>query len=132
MVKTMKNKSGILPKEYRVLIRPDEIEEKTAGGILIPKSELERHEMAQVMGVVVAVGGNAFSDWKDAEPPKPGDRVYFQKFQGAAIKGEDGREYRLVNDKDIGAVISDSVGVTITPRRALGKTEGVQMMGDGA
>lgn len=118
----MKNKSGIRPLEYRVLIAPDEIETKTAGGIIIPEAELEKHKMAQEAGTVIAVGGNCFEDWKDDELPRPGDRVFFARFQGAIVNGEDGREYRLCTDKDIGAVISEGVGGRITPRRGLGKT----------
>jgi co-chaperonin GroES (HSP10) len=31
--------------------------------------------------------------------------VLFAKYAGTTVKGRDGKEYRLVNDKDLGAVL---------------------------
>ena len=42
------NKSGVHPCGDRVVVLPDVIEEVTQGGIIIPKSEAEKHQMAQV------------------------------------------------------------------------------------
>jgi len=97
------NESGIQPVEYKVLIKPEVVEEKTAGGLFLPEQTQDKEKMAQVKGVLVAVGGNAFEDWKS--PPQIGDKVYFAKYAGYVVKGEDGEEYRLANDKDITAII---------------------------
>lgn len=105
----MTNPSGINPTEYKVLIRPKTIDEKTSGGIIIPDSTKERDQFAQMEGELVAVSPLAFTydDWKGAEPPKPGDRVLFAKYAGAVVKGwKDGQDYRLVNDKDVAAVLA--------------------------
>lgn len=100
----MKNLSGISPREFRVLVKPDKVEEKTAGGIIIPDQVNERNQMAECRGLLVDAGGDAFDEWKD--PPKPGQRVLIAKYAGIMTKGNDGEEYRICNDKDICAVLS--------------------------
>lgn len=105
----MKNESGIYPIEYKALIRVSKVEEKTEGGIIIPDVSKDREQFAQMQGELVALSPKAFSyeDWgadKDVLP-KPGDRVLFAKFAGVDVRGKDGASYRIVNDKDIAAVL---------------------------
>jgi chaperonin GroES len=97
------NESGIQPVEYKVLIKPEVVEAKTAGGLYLPEQSQDKEKMAQVRGALVAIGGNAFEDW--CGPPSIGDNVYFAKYAGYVVKGVDGEEYRLANDKDIAAII---------------------------
>lgn len=105
------NTSGILPVEYKILILPEQAEEtdetlkraKAAGLVLVDKTT-EREKMAQVKGRLIAAGGNAFEDWA-GQVPQPGDVVYFAKYAGYVVKGDDGQEYRLANDKDVSAVL---------------------------
>ena len=106
------NGSGFQPVEYKVLIAPEEIEETDpeqkrakAAGLENAGEAKERERMAQIRGRLVAVGGNAFEDWK-GQIPQPGDAIYFAKYAGYVIKGEDGLDYRLANDKDISAILS--------------------------
>lgn len=106
----MKNTSQINPTEYKVLIAPIVVDEKTKGGIILPDEHKDREQFAQMQGTLIAVSPLAFTyadaeAWGKAQKPKPGDKVMFAKFAGAAIKGMDGKDYRLVNDKDIAAVI---------------------------
>jgi co-chaperonin GroES (HSP10) len=103
----MANDSGIIPVEYKVLILPDEVPEKTESGILFrPETAREKEQWAQVRGLLVSVGGNAFEDWKGTIP-SPGDRVMFAKYAGIReIDGSDGKKYQVCNDKDIIAVIT--------------------------
>ncbi|MGB1214602.1 MAG: hypothetical protein ACPG4X_14655 [Pikeienuella sp.] len=105
---TAKNESGIRPLEYKVLVQPDPIQQKTQGGILLPDDTHEREEWAQVKATIVAIGDSAFSDWTVRERGllKPGVRVYCAKYQGIVVTGDDGEEYRLLSDKDIGAIIT--------------------------
>lgn len=105
------NPSGIQPTEYKVLIKPKEAENKSKGGILLPDDKIERDQFAQMEGELVAVSPLAFTyatqgEWNGADRPKPGDRVLFAKYAGALVKGKDGVDYRLVNDKDIAAVLA--------------------------
>lgn len=105
----MKNSSGISPIEYKVLILADKVDEKSKGGIIIPDESKDRKQFAQMEGVLVAVSPFAFTyeNWSDREAtqPKPGDRVLFAKYAGANVTGRDGVEYRMVNDKDVAAVL---------------------------
>ena len=54
------NTSGIFPYLDRVLVKPDEIEEKSEGGIYLPDQVTERHQQAQATGTLIAVGPDAF------------------------------------------------------------------------
>ena len=98
------NTSGKKVLEYKVLILPDVIEEKTAGGIFIPENQLEKQQFAKTEGILVAMGALAFKkdngdDWVDA--PKVGDRIAIATYAGYVIKGKDGKTYRLVSDREI-------------------------------
>jgi co-chaperonin GroES (HSP10) len=102
------NTSGLQPIEYNVIIDQNPVEEKTSGGLIKPSETTEREKHLQTRGVIVAVSPMAFAfdDWPDGqEKPKPGDHVAFAQHAGAFIKGSDGREYRVVKDKDVVAVI---------------------------
>jgi chaperonin GroES len=120
------NKSGIHPSGDRVLIKPDEIEKKTEGGIIIPETVGELHAMAQSIGTFIEAGPDAYIDHveKDAEGritkivgykghfAKPGDRVAFAKYGGLQVIGKDGETYRLMNDVDVTAVVEEGVNFT--------------------
>lgn len=100
---------GLKPIEFNVLIDPDPVEEKTAGGLWKPEERQEKDKFATSRGTIVAVSPLAFNyaDWPDeADKPKPGDRVAFQQFGGTFIDGQDGKKYRICKDKDILAVLS--------------------------
>jgi chaperonin GroES len=104
----LKNPSGINPTEYRVLVRPESVEEKTAGGIIIPDQTKDRDQYAVVKGTLVDVSPVAFSyaDWPaGSRVPAVGDKVVYEKYAGALLKGKDGVEYRVINDKDIHATL---------------------------
>lgn len=107
------NRSGILPVEYKVLVKiksddkTEYGESKTKGGIIIAKQTTEREEMAKVEGTLIDIGGSAFDDWKGLVP-KPGDQVLIAKYAGSVVEGLDEEEYRLCSDKDIAAIIKVS------------------------
>jgi len=105
------NVSGIWPVEYKILILPEDIEETDeriksakAAGIQLIEQTSEREAMKQVKGRLIAAGGNAFEDWK-GQVPESGDMIWFAKHAGYVVKGDDGKEYRLCNDKDVAAII---------------------------
>jgi chaperonin GroES len=102
------NSSGIHPQGDRVLVEVEEIEETTAGGIVIPMTEKERHEMAQIAGVLAAVGNDAWSDYRQPFA-LVGERVLYQRHSGIQLTGKDGKLYRLVNDTDIIATLESGV-----------------------
>ena len=100
------NESGIYPKGHRVLIKAEEVEEKTSGGILLTSEMTKREQLAEIRGRVIELGSTAFSDQK--EPfCAVGDRVIFAKYSGILYDGKDGNEYRVINDLDVVAVIEE-------------------------
>jgi len=103
------NKSGIHPKGYRLLIKPLEIEEKTASGIIVTTaSNKEREEMSNTTGEVVEVGSGC---WLDTEEPwcKAGDRIVFAKYAGLLYLGKDGVKYRIINQDNVVATLDGDV-----------------------
>jgi co-chaperonin GroES (HSP10) len=91
--------------EFNVLIDQDEVREQTKGGLFIPQERQERDKHAQTWGRIVAMSPMCFNEdiWT-GDKPKAGDRVYFAKHAGAFVEIDD-REYRVVKDKDIVAVL---------------------------
>ena len=49
------------------------------------------------------------SPWT-GERPKPGDRVYIEKYAGKLVKGRDGRTYRIMDYGSIGATYEADPG----------------------
>lgn len=101
----MENKSGLEPLGRAVLIAPYEIE-KASGLIQLPDSVKGRDLMVEQRATVVAVGDSA---WDDEKKPRAvaGDKVIVTKFAGyMAVGPMDGKQYRLVNDRDIFAKIT--------------------------
>lgn len=104
----MENTSGIHPVEYKVLIKPKVIEEKTKGGIIMPDEVRDREQYTNSYGTIVEFGGNAFRDPDWNIVPEKGALIMFDKYAGSMVTGQDGQEYRLINDKEIVAQM-DSV-----------------------
>src|SRR5258708_5430290 len=106
-----KNESGCIPVGDRVLIRPD-IAASSSGKIKLPEDVVDRAQLSASSGVIVALGDDAFVWNADRTrpyggyKPKAGDRVHFERYAGKVILGDDGVEYRIVDDKAIGAVKS--------------------------
>jgi len=85
----------VKPLSDRVLIKVQESETKTAGGIIIPETAQEKTQT----GLVVAVG-----DDKDVIKVKEGQKVMYDKYAGTQIK-IDGADHLIVKMSDILAVI---------------------------
>lgn len=100
------NTSGIVPVDLRVLVKPDPVEEVTKGGVIIADVTKEKQKYAGTKATLVAAGDNAFSEWgAAARKPRPGDRVHFAQYSGAWIKGDDGEDYVIMNDKDLTSIV---------------------------
>ena len=101
--------SGIYPTEFKVVIKPKEMETVSKGGIIIPMGEAEKLHNAATEGTIIAVSPLAFSyeKWPAGyAPPKVGDRIVYSKYSGMKLKGKDGIEYIIANDKDVVAVLA--------------------------
>jgi len=97
------------PTGYRILILPFTQSTVTKGGIHLAKSTVDKERLATVVGYVVAMGADAYSDLhKFPEGPwcKEGDWVIFGRYAGARFQIEGG-DMRLLNDDEILATIDD-------------------------
>lgn len=108
------NPSGIGPTEFKVLIRPDAVDDTISapGGtkFILPIDVQTKEKQASQSGIIVAVSPLAFSyeRWPDGtSPPKVGQRAIFAKYAGYKRKGKDGVEYVLMNDRDVAATFEE-------------------------
>lgn len=100
------NDSGMIPVDYQCVIRLEEAEETTEGGIIIPPSRRSRSQMAHTTATLLAVGGNAFNDWTGAIP-RVGDQIIVQKYAGQFKEANPEDTVRIVRDKEILAICTD-------------------------
>lgn len=89
--------STLKPLSDRVLILPQEVETKTASGILIPDTAKEKPQI----GTVLAVGNG-----KKDHPMtvKIGDTVLYSKYAGLELKHKD-NDCLIMREDDILAII---------------------------
>jgi chaperonin GroES len=102
--KPAKTQLKLQPLGDRVVVRREESEQRTAGGIVLPDSAKEKPQR----GVIEAVGNGKLLD--DGSRGKLqvniGDRVLFTAWAGETFKvGED--ELLLMREEDILAVLED-------------------------
>ena len=92
---------NLKPLADRVIVRPLEAEEKTAGGLFIPDSAKEKPQQ----GEVVAAGpGRTGDDGKViALEVKVGDKVLYGKYSGTEVT-VDGTDYLIMRESDIFAI----------------------------
>ncbi len=86
---------SITPLGDRVLIKMEELEEKTSGGIFIPQTAQEKTQT----GTIVAVG-----DDKEAITVKVGQKVMYDKYAGTQVK-VDGADHLILHMGDILAIV---------------------------
>lgn len=104
-----KDTSGIRCVGTTVLVLMDTCAPVNTGSITLPDDIVERFTMGSESGVLAKVSEGAFLTNEDGSPwsgerPVPGDRVYCEKYAGKQIRGADGRTYRLMDYKAIGAI----------------------------
>ena len=77
----------------KVLVKPNEAEEKTASGIIIPDSAKEKPRQ----GKVVLVGAAKKDETMEV---KEGDQVLYGKYAGQELS-IDGEDYLLISQSDV-------------------------------
>lgn len=100
---------GFAPAEYNCVVYPEVTEAVTAGGILLPDRKRETDEISAMKGRLVAASPLAFNydAWPEgASKPQVGDVVLYAKYGGVLIEGADGKECRVLKDKDIMGVFN--------------------------
>ena len=88
---------NVKPLSDRVLILPNQAEEKTAGGLYIPDTAKEK----PLAGKVVAVGPDTAEVKMEVSV---GDQVLYGKYAGTEIQVE-GESYLIMRQSDILAII---------------------------
>jgi chaperonin GroES len=87
----------VTPLHDRVIVKPAEKAEKTAGGIIIPDTAQDKPQQGEVVAV-----GNGRKD--EPMTVKVGDVVLFGKYGGTEIE-LDGDKLLLLKESDIFAII---------------------------
>ena len=97
------------PTGYRILILPFTQSTVTKGGIHLAKVTVDKERLATVVGYVIDLGPDAYSDmhkFPEGAWCKKGDWVIFGRYAGARFQIEGG-DMRLLNDDEILACIDD-------------------------
>ncbi len=103
------------PLLWRVCVQPYKRSSVTEGGIALPEEYMDKTKYLTMVGKLVSRGtfayqaqttsGLNFSD--EARAPQVGDWVLYGKYAGQRIVMKDGREFIIMNDDEIIAVIDD-------------------------
>ena len=90
------------PLDDRLVVKPQEAEEKTAGGIVLPDTAKEK----PMMGKVVATGpGKLLDNGKRGQMAvKKNDIVLYGKYAGSDVE-IDGTEYKILRESEILGVV---------------------------
>jgi len=106
----------VIPCGDRILVKLDDVEEKSAGGIIMATaSEREREQVGQDCGVVISLGPLIFLDYEGlGDTPedrtasygvKVGDRVTFDRYEGKAPRVVGYERHRLIRSMAIQGVV---------------------------
>jgi len=98
----MSAKSTIQPLGKRVLVQPDELEQVTKGGLVLPPSASDDKRPATGTVLTLGIGKRKGEDIKF--DVKVGDKVYFKKYSPEEIEVE-GKKYFLLDTDDILAIL---------------------------
>ena len=95
---------NLKPLGDRVIVKPAEAEEQTASGLVIPDTAQEKPQRGEIM----AVGEGKRDDDGNRVPMDVavGDVIIFGKYGGQEIK-IDGIEYKILEERDVIAIVQD-------------------------
>src|SRR5260370_16115026 len=97
---------NLQPLDDRIVVRPNEAEEKTASGLVIPDTAKEKPQQ----GEVLAVGPGRRSDNTGELIPmdvKVGDKVVYSKYGGTEITVE-GEDLLILTNRDVLATVGQA------------------------
>lgn len=102
------------PSGYRILCAIPDVEEKTTGGIYKADETKRFEELTTPVLFVLKVGPDAFKDpsrFPSGAWCKEGDFILTRPHAGSRVKIH-GREFRLINDDSVEAVVEDPRGIS--------------------
>ena len=93
----------IRPLHDRVIVKREEEERRSPGGIVIPDTATEK----PIFGKVIAVGKGKILESGEIRPldVKVGDKILFGKYSGTEVK-IDGEERLILREDDILGVVT--------------------------
>ena len=101
------------PKGYRLLCAVPHVEEEYDGGIIKAEDTKRVEEQTTVVLFVIKMGDLCYTD-KDRFPTGPwckeGDFVLTRPYSGTRVVIH-GREFRIINDDTVEAVVEDPRGI---------------------
>lgn len=104
-----------LPKGYRILCMVPQVEDTFGeSGLLKPDSLVKVEEHSTIVLFVVELGPDAYKDpsrFPNGAWCQKGDFILTRAYAGTRFKIH-GREFRLINDDSVEAVIEDPRGIT--------------------
>jgi chaperonin GroES len=92
----------VQPLGKRVLVQADQVEEKTAGGLVLPPSASE--DQKPETGIVVVLGKGKEDGKEISFDVSVGERIYFKKYSADELEIDD-EKYLLLSSEDILAII---------------------------
>ena len=102
------------PMGYKMLVAIPEVEEKFESGLVKADITMHAEEVTTVVAFVISMGPDCYKDTsKFPTGPwcKEGDFVILRAYSGTRIKVH-GKEFRLINDDSVEAVVEDPRGIT--------------------
>ena len=90
---------NIRPLKNRIVVKPIEREEQTAGGIFLPDTAKEKPQT----GEIVAVGPGEYVEATGKIVPSAlevGEKVFYGKYAGTDVTVE-GNEFKILDVKDV-------------------------------
>ena len=102
-----------IPSGYRILLKPRDILNKTAGGIILTDTSVEAAKFSCVVSEVIAMGEDCYKSMEKSASIwcKKGDWVLTGKYVGLKFKYE-GEEYSVINDDEVVAIVPDPSKIT--------------------
>ena len=102
------------PSGYRILCGIPDVEDQTEGGIFKADMTKQFEELTTPVLFVIKVGPDAFKDEKRFPSGpwcKEGDFILTRPHAGSRVKIH-GREFRIINDDSVEAVVEDPRGIS--------------------
>ncbi len=90
------------PLQDRVVVRRNDAEEKTKGGIIIPDTAKEKPQQGEI--IATGPGGRDEAGKLIPLDVKPGDKVLFGKWSGTEVK-LNGEELLIMKESDIMGIL---------------------------
>jgi co-chaperonin GroES (HSP10) len=101
------------PRGYKVLIALPDPEKEFAGGIIKSAKTIHEEEVGSIVGMVLEMGPDCYKDparFPSGPYCKKGDWILMRSYSGTRFKIH-GKEFRLINDDSVEAVIEDPRGI---------------------